>query len=345
MTVNKKLWHLALKTFFGGGLAFWLSNILIFKTDSANFLDQLLNFLVAGLMTSLLWIGNGWIGDNLDKKTTWTWTEHPVKMLLLSICVTTAFTLLCWFLVTTFFLVQRVGFDFPHILRNLKGFYFLPTLFITIFITTFMYGRSFLINWKNALTEAERLKKEQIATRYEVLQAQVNPHFLFNSLNVLTTLVHKDANEAERFVRQLSSVYRYVLASRESDTVLLSEEIEHLEAYLYLMKIRFGEALLTHIDCKNAPETAKIVPLCLQMLVENAIKHNEISRSYPLSISIICSENNTISVKNNVQKRRILPDSTGFGLENITARYGFLSDKKVTINEREQFFEVVLPIV
>ena len=153
----------------------------------------------------------------------------------------------------------------------------------------------------------------------------------------------KDADLAERFIKQLSNVYRYVLESRDKEVVPLSEEIEQLEAYIFLMKIRFGESLKVNI---NAPDLdGHIAPLTLQMLVENALKHNEVSRSHPLSIDVFLAENAWIVVKNSIKSRNSVGESTGVGLENIRSRYKFLSQKEVVISQNDGFFTVKIPII
>ena len=162
-------------------------------------------------------------------------------------------------------------------------------------------------------------------------------------MNVLTTLVHKDADLAEQFIKQLSHNYRYILDTREREVVSLDEEIKNLEAYIFLMKIRFGESLKCHI---NVDFNGQIAPLTLQMLVENALKHNEISKAHPLSIEVFLEENDKyIVVKNNLQKKNNVADSTGVGLENIKSRYKFLSDKTMIITQANDCFIVKIPII
>jgi LytS/YehU family sensor histidine kinase len=190
--------------------------------------------------------------------------------------------------------------------------------------------------------EAEKLKKEQAEARFEALKNQVNPHFLFNSLNVLTTLVHKDADQAEQFIRRLSTVYRYVLDSRDKEVVTLDEELKALEAFLFLMKTRFGDAFEARIEVPD--RQGRVAPLTLQMLVENALKHNEVSKSMPLSISIV-QQNGHLEVRNNLQPRSNPGEGSGVGLENIRGRYRFLTDRPLDVRRDADFFTVIVPIV
>jgi sensor histidine kinase YesM len=294
------------------------------------------------LATAMIWLGNGYISNLLDR---WfSWTEMPLKRLFISLLCTVVYTAVAFVFIFWMWQVEEIGWDIGQVVRNLQARHFIPTLIITFCVSLFLHGRSFLLNWKETLIESERLKKEQISARYEALKSQVNPHFLFNSLNVLSSLVHRDADLAERFIRQLSDVYRYILDSREKETVPVSEELKTLRAYLFLMDIRFGAALQVDI---SIPENLRgqIAPLTLQMLVENALKHNEISKANPLHIEIGIEDNTWVVVRNNLSPKNILPDSTGIGLANIQARYQMLSGKTILITDHDGFFTVKVPIL
>lgn len=295
----------------------------------------------AGVGTAVFWMGNAYLSHLPDR---WiSWVEAPVKRLIISILLTIAFTCLAWILFDWLLIKGWYGQNFRSYLQELTFDDFIPTLIITFFISIFLHGRAFLLNWKETLVEAERLKKEQISARYEALKSQVNPHFLFNSLNVLASLVHKDANQAEQFVRQLSTVYRYILESRDKEIVPLEEELAIVRAYLFLMDIRFGASLQTDIRLSE-PARGQVAPLTLQMLVENALKHNEASKANPLRIEIY-SENGYLVVRNNLQQKNSLPESTGVGLPNIQARYHVLTGKEVLISDTDGFFTVKVPAI
>jgi LytS/YehU family sensor histidine kinase len=217
------------------------------------------------------------------------------------------------------------------------------SIVITIFISLFLHGRAFLISWRHAIIDGEKLQKESILAKYESLKSQVNPHFLFNSLNALTNLVYEDQQKAVKFIKQLSEVYRYVLDTRDREVVTLDEELNFLDSYLFLQKIRFGENLKTQINITST--RSHIAPLALQMLIENAIKHNVVSSDDPLLISIR-EVDDSILVENNIQKKSTLGEpSSGMGLENICNRYQFLSNQKVEIIKSEDRFTVKLPVI
>ena len=217
------------------------------------------------------------------------------------------------------------------------------TVPITFLISAFMHGKEFLENWRKAALNAETLKKESAVARYESLKSQVNPHFLFNSLNALTNLVYEDQDKAAKFIKQLSEVYRYVLDSREKESVSIQEELRFVKSYLFLQEIRFGDNLKVRLDLDNA--FGNVAPLALQLLLENAIKHNIVSQENPLFVEMKIS-NGFIWVENKVQRKSVLGEnSPGMGLNNIRSRYAFLSNKKVVVNKSEEEFSVGLPII
>ena len=191
--------------------------------------------------------------------------------------------------------------------------------------------------------EAERYQKESIAARYESLKNQVNPHFLFNSLNVLTNLVYNDQDKAALFIKKMSEVYRYVLDTRNKELVEWSAEIDFTESYIFLQQIRFGANL--RINNRVGALAGRVVPLAIQMLIENAVKHNEISSEKPLEITIRNDES-FIYVENRIQLRsNPLEVHSGVGLENIKKRYEFLKTEPVQVIRTEEDFIVKIPLI
>jgi sensor histidine kinase YesM len=191
-----------------------------------------------------------------------------------------------------------------------------------------------LLLWKEAVLNLEKLKKESFRN-------QVNPHFLFNSLNVLTELLYDNQEQAARFVNQLAQVYRYVLEYKDKEVVELKTELEFIEAFTFLLKIRFDKNLIITTNIKTT-DNRFIPPLTLQLLVENAIKHNHISCENPLAIDIFeCDD--YIIIQNKVRLKTSMERSTGIGLNNIKERYKFLSDKNIIIENTRDFFIVKVP--
>lgn len=195
--------------------------------------------------------------------------------------------------------------------------------------------------WKTTAVEKEQLERAHLASQLEGLRNQVNPHFLFNSLNTLTYLIPETPDKAVRFVQQLSKVYRYVLESRDERVIPLQTELEFLQSYIFLLRERFGDNL--QVEIGDIPEKNRaIVPLTLQMLFENAIKHNIISTEKPLKIEVFM-ENDRLIVRNNLQKKNQVMDSTGVGLQNIRDRYRILTEQDIEMIASRQYFTVILP--
>lgn len=206
-------------------------------------------------------------------------------------------------------------------------------------------GIYFYINkLRESELEAEQLKKINVEAQFEALRSQINPHFLFNCLNALSSLVYKDPIVSAKFISHLSNVYRYLLFYQEKKLVSLKEELDFLDAYLYLLKIRFGENIKIELEKIDDIEHFQVAPASLQMLIENAIKHNVVSQKNPLSITLK-REGDSISVINNLQEKITKEASTFVGLRNIIRRYGFLTDQEVMIHKTETEFKVTLPLL
>lgn len=198
---------------------------------------------------------------------------------------------------------------------------------------------------KQAELEKERLQKLQLQNELEILKNQVNPHFLFNSLNVLSSLIGEEPQKAEAFVNELSKVYRYLLQKNHQAWCSLADELRFIEAYAFLLNTRYGNALQLAVAVDEAARERQLPPLTLQLLVENAVKHNVVHRSQPLLIEIV-SQGETLSVRNNVQKKaRREVISHGIGLKNIAEKYRLLRGQTILVEEDSRCFCVTLPLV
>jgi len=296
-------------------------------------------FLIVGSFSSLMWIflwlGNAFASDLIDRKV--DWIKEPVKRFVVGMIAMIVYTVL-----VSYGLVWVYKSVFGLHVGDTTTFQY-STLIVTFIISLFMHGRGFLRSWKLAEIEAEKAKQESIRANYESLKNQVNPHFLFNSLNALTGLVYEDQDKAAKFIKQLSEVYRYVLDSRNKEVVPLDEEINFLNSYLFLQQIRFGDKLKIENELK--PVKGNIPPLALQMLVENAIKHNVVAQDQPLVVKLY-TEGSYLVISNNLQlKTKLIGESVGVGLENIKRRYEFLSNQPVFIEQDEHTFVVKVPIL
>lgn len=221
----------------------------------------------------------------------------------------------------------------------------LASLMLTFFIVAVYESMFFYSRLQKSILEKEQLERENIHSQLEGLKNQVNPHFLFNSLNTLTYLIPEDQELAVRFVQQLSKVYRYILEIGDRKLICLSEELEFLESYVFLLKERFGENFKVDINIPNEFLSMKVVPLSIQILIENAIKHNIISALKPLKIEISVENNQKLIVKNNLQKKNQVMNSTKVGLQNIKNRYSFFSDQKVEVFATADSFVVSIPLI
>lgn len=285
----------------------------------------------------LLSYGNGFINTYLDEKI--SWIHQTLLRLVLGFVSLIVYTTLAMYAMAYFFLwvLEKPLIHPSDISTNL-----LPTILITALITAVMLGRSFLLSWRESAINEERLKRENIQSRFESLKNQVNPHFLFNSLNVLAELVYLDPDKSVEFIQELSGVYRYVLDKRENEIVTVAEELAFLDKYFFLQKIRFQEALQVEIEVRSVE--SHLPPMALQLLVENAIKHNVVSEEQPLRIRIQEREE-YLEISNNIQPKKIMETSSGVGLPNIKERYSFLTKKEVQIIRDAASFTVLLPLL
>lgn len=303
--------------------------------------NRMVLYSIHGSLISLfLWWGNAFIVDFLNYR--YSWFEDAKIRVTFGVLGSLLFTIIGFVVIQMilmrFFYGQPIRVSIQEFrVSNL----YLPII-LTGFITLTAHLVAFFNEWRKAELEKEALKREHLASQFETLKSQVNPHFLFNSLNALSTLVYKDQDVAAQFIQQLSKVYRHVLETQSKEIVSLSTELKALEAYIFLIKIRFGENLNVNLEIPST--NYNIAPLALQMLVENAIKHNIVSKSKHLTIDIY-KENQYIVVSNNLQKKKNVTDSSGIGLANIQARYQYIAKKEILIEETTEAFIVKIPLL
>lgn len=221
---------------------------------------------------------------------------------------------------------------------------FLDFKFGVIFIITFFIARilRLQVNQRQSLLENELLKQQNLQNELTALRNQINPHFLFNSLNTLNSLV-RDNKEATQFVNKLSFMYRYILQSGDRNMVTIEEELKFLESYSYLIRTRYRDRFDLQITIGNEFLDKEIPPLALQVLVENAVKHNEISEEHPLKVTIY-TEGEFIHIENNMRPRTYEAEGTGNGLLNLQKRYALLGNHQILISKDNNVFCVKLPL-
>jgi len=276
----------------------------------------------------------------LDRKL--PWLHFPVKRLIFQVLWTIGLSMI----IIVFAILLNAVYWHKEITSDFfisQGFFMMKVAFTFLFVSTMITNAiMFFKNWKEAAVQQEKLKREQLALQYETLKSQVNPHFLFNNLNSLTSLISSNPEKAIDFVKKLSEVYRYVLDQKDCELVTLDTELKFLESYVYLQQIRFGNNLDVQINISH--KHFKVIPLSVQMLVENAIKHNEISDRNPLSINIFSADDQYLVIENRLHKKAG-SEGSGTGIQNISDRYGFFTDKKVLISFNSEKFKVSIPLL
>jgi len=300
-------------------------------------------YLSTFIITTLLWFGNRYILILCRKKYP-NFTEVRKRLFIQSLTML-VFTLagnnlLHLILVKTLFVFPDIPiFTTDQLIGSNAAAILCVIMIIAIYESIY-----FMHELKESVEEKEMLKRESLQAQLNALRTQVNPHFLFNNLNTLSSLIPEDPKHAVDFVQQLSVVYRHILEVKEEKTILLKDEMNVLNAYTFLLKTRFGNNLEVNINIPEEKLQKKIVPLSLQILMENAIKHNIVSSDKPLFIDVF-AENGSLVVSNNLQMKNQINESTGIGLDNIRNRYKMLGNEPVTVTESETNFTVSIPLI
>jgi hypothetical protein len=302
-------------------------------------------FLISGMYSFTLGLGNGFVNHYLNSK--WDWVQQTNQRVRAGIVGTIIYTFVA--VLGIHYVQYVVIFDldpskfFTGTMIWMHSF----VIVLSLGVAAFFHAKGFMVNWKASLTK-ENTKQEIVAktetAKFESLKSQIDPHFLFNSLNVLTSLIGENPRQAERFTTKLSKVYRYVLEQRNKELIPLEEELRFARTYMELLQMRFEDAIQFDIPEKASDDELKIVPLSLQLLLENAVKHNVVSSSKPLKIRIFEKEGNLI-VENNINPKEAIGKSTKVGLRNIADRYRLLTKRSVFIENNSKTFEVSLPLL
>ncbi|RCR70588.1 sensor histidine kinase [Larkinella punicea] len=259
---------------------------------------------------------------------------------------------LSWFVGAT--IIQRVTVTYIYDVTQFWGYplpggtYWVTTLVSFLFtlpIAAIYEGQHLYRQWWTTYYEAEQLKKENLQSQLDSLKAQINPHFLFNSLSTLSSLVTEDAKQAERFIEELASVYRYVLQTNEQLLTSLDNELVFIRAYFNLLQMRFGRSVELDITVEERYLDFLVPPLTLQLLVENAVKHNVALPTKPLLIRIYTDEAQNLFVVNSLQKKQNVIPSNRTGLSNITTKYRLLKQPEVVVRQTGDCFQVMIPLI
>lgn len=236
------------------------------------------------------------------------------------------------------------GKPIREFLASEKPEYYMVALLITVVMLTIYYTFYYYKSTRDSQVKEQKKIAGSAAASFDALKNQLDPHFLFNSLNVLTSLIEENPKAATKFTTSLSKVYRYVLEQKNKDLVTLQEELEFAQLYMSLLKMRFEDSIEYNTPQQLENPEAKVVPLSLQLLLENAVKHNMVTPSKRLIITIY-EQDGALVVKNNIQPKQVVKKSSGVGLQNIRQRYQLLTDRPVLISELNNEFVVALPLL
>jgi sensor histidine kinase YesM len=277
--------------------------------------------------------------DNVFKNDRFTPKRIAIGFLLSFIV-----TLFVIFLLRAFEDVIIEGRSFSMFFKRETMANYLVASVITLIVTLAIHAFYFYKAYNENRFKEQKVIAGTASAKFESLKNQIDPHFLFNSLNVLSSLIEENPDNAQRFTTSLSKIYRYVLEQKDKELVSVEEELQFAKTYMNLLKMRFENSISYELPTNFDNPEAKVVPLSLQLLLENTIKHNVVSEQKPLHIKIYI-ENNYLIIENNLQIKEVLQDRKGVGLQNIVNRYALISERKVLVEESQSAFKVKIPIL
>jgi len=288
----------------------------------------------------LLYFGNKAITAFLNQEL--PWSEYLSTRFFVQLLASLIYALICFN--ASYFIFKFVFTKDPPSPSQIISVNLYSVLIILPSFSIY-YVIHFMKQWKNSKVESEALQKESVKSQLLNLKNHLDPHFLFNNLNILSTLIEKGEKNSTDYINKFAEVYRYMLQNNTKELILLSDELEFIQSYLQLIKMRFQDALRFNVDIPSEKLELTIPPLTIQMLIENCIKHNSLNDSNPLQIDIAYRKQNYLLIKNNLTARKVRFHSNGSGLENIKNRYSFFTDRKITIENDGAHFLVQIPLI
>jgi len=344
MSIHKRKQKLVYQLIIAAFISIMIGNIFLWigaQTAKLSFVDYLWN---AGYSMSigLSLFSNGLFFNKIESKYI-SWIKKPVRSIFIAMGFHLVYSSLVIFFFNWLWFVVISKSTWAHFM-TFGGFIIIGEYIVFVIIASVLYAKSFFKQWRNEAVQGERLKQEAIALQYQVMQNQVNPHFLFNSLNVLGNLIDLDPDRAKDYTGQLADFYRNLLMLKDQEIVPLLKEIEFVKRYVFLQKIRFGDNFVVNFYIPENIE-GELIPLSLQMLIENSVKHNEISMEHPLEIVVGIDDRNYIFVENNLNPRNDVQHSNKIGLSNLKERYRYLTGKELEVSKNDNFFRVSLPLI
>jgi len=320
------------------GVPFLTSLLFAFQcTDPLYYIFWLIGCFV---LSVVLWEGNRYINSFFDNRL--SWDEFPAMRLLFHLTAIILFSG-----IVNYFFVSYCykGIVSDEISRVEFGYYYFISFIISGLYSAIFSGEHFYKKWKSSLIEAEELKRQNLLAQYESLKNQINPHFLFNSINTIAGLIEEDKNLAIAYCEHFGKIYHYILEHRNDELVTLQLELGIFENHAFLLKGRFRDNIQIKLKIDEEDKPKFIPPLTLQMLLENAVKHNIISKEQPLIIEVSSNGGELLIFKNNLQRKNTLKNSTLIGLDNLKKRYRMFSEKEVEVASGNSNFVVKVPLL
>lgn len=309
------------------GLKF--SDPLFFKWMLISLVTTLISWLATRQVVSLIW-------------HLFPWEKNAMLHILLGLVVIILFSLFSSLLI--YFLARwlfKWGPDYWQVMKPIRvGVFILVAIIQLVHEVVLLFFK-----WKQELTRAADLERENLRSKFEALKNHVNPHFLFNSMGTLASLIRSDPVKAEKYVSEFSGIYRYLLEVNSNDLVTVGEEMAFINSYMFLQQIRFGEGFVYNNTVEKRYHSAYILPLTLELLVENALKHNKIHTSSPLKIAVYVDEAREVLVVRNTFQPRNNPETTGTGLKNLEQRYMSFLDKSIHHYNDDMYFYAEIPLI
>jgi hypothetical protein len=319
------------------GIQVMTGNLSLANTNKI--LEQIGTYLLFSIVLTV--INSTWF-DYLNRKI--KWKKYGRYRLLIGALGGVVFTMLGILFIRIFLEMYVGGESWNEFMSGERIVFYYIALLITLVVTVFFHAVHFYKLSRDKQIKEQKIIAGTASARFDALKNQLDPHFLFNSLNVLTSLIEEDADQAQKFTTSLSKVYRYVLEQKNKDLVTVNEELQFARTYVRLLKMRFEDSIVFDIPEEASNPEAKIVPLSLQLLLENAVKHNIVTANKPLHIKVF-EQDGFLVISNNLQEKSVVKKSSGVGLRNIQQRYQILSDRKVMIDKARDSFQVSIPIL
>lgn len=318
------------------GIEWLYGRIVVFDNS---FITEIAYYCMYGVVLTLI---NSAFFDYINNQV--VWEKYAKYRLFLGVIGSISVTMIGVFFIRMVIATIIEGETFVAFYTNEKLKYYVFSLVITMAVSLFFHTIYFYKKSQEKKVKEQKIIAGTASAQFESLKNQIDPHFLFNSLNVLSSLIEENPENAQRFTTSLSKIYRYVLEQKDKELVSVTEELAFAKTYMNLLKMRFENSLFYEMPQEVPNPEAKVVPLSLQLLLENTVKHNVVSEQKPLYIRIKIVENNLV-IENDLQKKEVLGDRKGVGLQNIINRYGILTHRKVLIEETKNQFSVSLPIL